>query len=70
MLILLLLFSEHVLQVTVHFLQFRLAYVAPESRVAGSGDLVDDPSMIAWNYFSKYFLIDLPVALPMPQVLH
>ncbi|XP_057812453.1 probable cyclic nucleotide-gated ion channel 20, chloroplastic isoform X2 [Salvia miltiorrhiza] len=50
-------------------LQFRLAYVAPESRVAGSGDLVDDPKMIAWHYFSKYFFIDLLVVLPLPQII-
>ncbi|KAH6819960.1 cyclic nucleotide-binding transporter 1 [Perilla frutescens var. hirtella] len=50
-------------------LQFRLAYVAPESRVAGSGDLVDDPKMIAWNYFSKYFCVDLIVVFPLPQII-
>ncbi|XP_047983656.1 probable cyclic nucleotide-gated ion channel 20, chloroplastic isoform X2 [Salvia hispanica] len=50
-------------------LQFRLAYVAPETRVAGSGDLVDDPKMIAWNYFTTYFLVDLVVVLPMPQYI-
>ncbi|KAL1534753.1 putative cyclic nucleotide-gated ion channel 20, chloroplastic [Salvia divinorum] len=50
-------------------LQFRLAYVAPETRVAGSGDLVDDPKMIAWNYFTTYFPVDLVVVLPMPQII-
>ncbi|XP_042010785.1 probable cyclic nucleotide-gated ion channel 20, chloroplastic isoform X1 [Salvia splendens] len=50
-------------------LQFRLAYVAPETRVAGSGDLVDDPKMIAWNYFTTYFLVDLVVVLPLPQII-
>ncbi|KAG6406487.1 hypothetical protein SASPL_134090 [Salvia splendens] len=48
--------------------KFRLAYVAPETRVAGSGDLVDDPKKIAWNYFTTYFPVDLLVVLPMPQV--
>ncbi|KAL8530092.1 hypothetical protein ACS0TY_007251 [Phlomoides rotata] len=50
-------------------LQFRLAYVAPESRVAGSGDLVDNPGMIAWNYFRGYFFVDLFTALPLPQII-
>ncbi|KAL3849127.1 hypothetical protein ACJIZ3_011009 [Penstemon smallii] len=50
-------------------LQFRLAYVAPESRVAGAGDLVDDPKKIAKNYLFEYFLIDLFAVLPLPQIL-
>ncbi|KAL8135044.1 hypothetical protein AgCh_009894 [Apium graveolens] len=48
-------------------LQFRLAYVAPETRVVGSGDLVDHPKRIALNYLSGYFLIDFFVVLPLPQ---
>ncbi|KAK4488984.1 hypothetical protein RD792_004775 [Penstemon davidsonii] len=48
-------------------LQFRLAYVAPESRVMGAGDLVDDLKMIAKNYLSGYFIIDFFVVLPLPQ---
>ncbi|KAL2243852.1 probable cyclic nucleotide-gated ion channel 20, chloroplastic isoform X1 [Sesamum indicum] len=50
-------------------LQFRLAYVAPESRVMGAGDLVDDPKKIARNYFFGYFIIDLFVVLPLPQII-
>lgn len=50
-------------------LQFRLAYVAPESRVAGSGDLVDDPKMIARNYLRGFFFIDFFVVLPLPQII-
>ncbi|KAL3835295.1 hypothetical protein ACJIZ3_010031 [Penstemon smallii] len=50
-------------------LQFRLAYVAPESRVTGAGDLVDDPKMIAKNYLSGYFIIDFFVVLPLPQII-
>ncbi|XP_074587660.1 putative cyclic nucleotide-gated ion channel 20, chloroplastic [Curcuma longa] len=50
-------------------LQFRLAYVAPESRVVGAGDLVDQPKKIALNYLSGYFLLDLFVVLPLPQVM-
>ncbi|KAL7178491.1 hypothetical protein ACSBR1_041954 [Camellia fascicularis] len=48
-------------------LQFRLAYVAPESRVVGAGELVDHPKKIALNYLFGYFLIDLFIVLPLPQ---
>lgn len=50
-------------------LQFRLAYIAPESRVVGAGDLVDDPREIAHHYVSRYFLVDLFVVLPLPQII-
>ncbi|CAM8995848.1 unnamed protein product [Rhodiola kirilowii] len=50
-------------------LQFRLAYVSPESRVVGAGDLIDQPKKIALNYLSGYFLIDLFVVLPLPQII-
>ncbi|PIN05892.1 Cyclic nucleotide-gated cation channel CNGA1-3 [Handroanthus impetiginosus] len=50
-------------------LQFRLAYVAPESRVGGSGDLVDEPKRIARNYLFGYFIIDFFVVLPLPQII-
>ncbi|KAK6123608.1 hypothetical protein DH2020_042640 [Rehmannia glutinosa] len=49
--------------------QFRLAYVAPESRVMGAGDLVDDPKKIARNYFFGYFILDFFVVLPLPQII-
>ncbi|KAJ8433294.1 hypothetical protein Cgig2_012862 [Carnegiea gigantea] len=48
---------------------FRLAYVSPESRVVGAGDLVDHPIKIALHYFTGFFLIDLFAVLPIPQVL-
>ncbi|XP_020273946.1 probable cyclic nucleotide-gated ion channel 20, chloroplastic [Asparagus officinalis] len=51
------------------FLQFRLAYVAPESRVVGAGALVDQPKKIAVHYLRGYFLLDLFVVLPLPQVM-
>ncbi|KAK2965629.1 hypothetical protein RJ640_001816 [Escallonia rubra] len=50
-------------------LQFRLAYVAPESRVVGAGDLVDHPKKIALNYLFGFFLIDFFAVLPLPQGL-
>ncbi|KAG6538449.1 hypothetical protein ZIOFF_003571 [Zingiber officinale] len=46
-----------------------LAYVAPESRVVGAGDLVDQPKKIALNYLRGYFFLDLFVVLPLPQVM-
>lgn len=51
------------------FLQFRLAYVAPESRVVGAGALVDQPSKIALHYLTGFFLIDFFAALPIPQII-
>ncbi|XP_022736402.1 probable cyclic nucleotide-gated ion channel 20, chloroplastic isoform X1 [Durio zibethinus] len=50
-------------------LQFRLAYIAPESRVVGAGELVDHPKKIAVNYLSGYFFLDLFVVLPLPQIM-
>ncbi|XP_019198131.1 PREDICTED: probable cyclic nucleotide-gated ion channel 20, chloroplastic isoform X2 [Ipomoea nil] len=50
-------------------LQFRLAYVAPESRVVGAGDLVDHPKKIALNYLKGYFFIDFFIVLPFPQII-
>lgn len=51
------------------WLQFRLAYVAPESRVVGTGDFVVEPKKVAIHYLRGYFLLDLFVALPLPQAL-
>ncbi|KAG0455501.1 hypothetical protein HPP92_024793 [Vanilla planifolia] len=48
--------------------RFRLAYVAPESRVVGAGDLVDDPKKVALNYLQGFFILDLFVLLPLPQI--
>ncbi|KAK3415030.1 hypothetical protein EUGRSUZ_H00603 [Eucalyptus grandis] len=50
-------------------LQFRLAYIAPETRVAGAGDLVDHPKRIFFHYLRGHFLLDLLVAVPLPQML-
>ncbi|KAL3574916.1 hypothetical protein D5086_023017 [Populus alba] len=48
-------------------LQFMLAYVAPESRVVGAGELVDHPKKILKHYLQGCFFIDLIVVLPLPQ---
>ncbi|KAF5730264.1 cyclic nucleotide-gated ion channel 20 chloroplastic [Tripterygium wilfordii] len=50
-------------------LQFRLAYVNPESRVVGAGELVDHPKKIARNYLLGFFALDLFVVLPLPQIM-
>ncbi|XP_023519574.1 probable cyclic nucleotide-gated ion channel 20, chloroplastic isoform X1 [Cucurbita pepo subsp. pepo] len=50
-------------------LQFRLAYVAPETRVVGAGELVDHPKKIAKNYLKGNFFIDVLVVLPLPQII-
>ncbi|XP_017437978.1 probable cyclic nucleotide-gated ion channel 20, chloroplastic isoform X1 [Vigna angularis] len=50
-------------------LQFRLAFVSPESRVVGAGDLVDHPKEIAFHYLKGYFLVDLFVVFPLPQIM-
>ncbi|XP_071722418.1 probable cyclic nucleotide-gated ion channel 20, chloroplastic [Rutidosis leptorrhynchoides] len=49
-------------------LQFRLAYVAPDSRVV-AGELVDHPKKIARNYLCSFFPIDLFIVLPLPQIM-
>lgn len=36
--------------------------------MVGAGDLVDHPKKIARHYLFGYFLIDLFVVLPLPQV--
>ncbi|KAI7754411.1 hypothetical protein M8C21_000459 [Ambrosia artemisiifolia] len=46
----------------------RTAYVAPNSRVFGRGDLVMDPRKIALRYLRRGFAIDLAAALPLPQL--
>lgn len=51
------------------FLQFRTAYVAPSSRVFGSGELVIDPVLIAMRYMKSYFIMDFFALLPLPQIV-
>lgn len=49
-------------------MKFRIAFVAPSSRVFGRGDLVMDKRAIAMRYLKKDFLIDVAAAMPIPQV--
>ncbi|KAG7023138.1 putative cyclic nucleotide-gated ion channel 16, partial [Cucurbita argyrosperma subsp. argyrosperma] len=50
-------------------MKFRTAFVAPNSRVFGRGDLVKDPTAIAMRYLKKDFVIDLAATLPLPQII-
>lgn len=50
-------------------IKFRTAFVAPNSRVFGRGELVMDPKKIARRYIRSDFFIDLIATLPLPQVL-
>ncbi|CAN1320470.1 Cyclic nucleotide-gated ion channel 18 [Linum perenne] len=49
------------------FLKFRTAFVAPNTRVFGRGELVMDSKEIAHRYLRSDFVIDLAAALPLPQ---
>jgi cyclic nucleotide gated channel len=49
-------------------LKFRIAFVAPSSRIFGRGELVRDPDQIAIRYLKNDFIIDLAAMLPIPQV--
>lgn len=48
-------------------MKFRTAFVAPNSRVFGRGELVMDPKEIARRYLRTDFIIDLAATLPLPQ---
>nr|CAD1823158.1 unnamed protein product [Ananas comosus var. bracteatus] len=50
-------------------IKFRTAYVAPNTRVLGKGELVTDPKEIRRRYLRYDFFIDLVAALPLPQVV-
>ncbi|XP_039007867.1 probable cyclic nucleotide-gated ion channel 16 [Hibiscus syriacus] len=49
--------------------KFRTAFVAPNSRVFGRGELVMDRKAIAIRYLKSSFIIDLAAALPLPQIV-
>ncbi|XXG64501.1 hypothetical protein AAC387_Pa05g2439 [Persea americana] len=50
-------------------IKFRMAYVAPSSRVSGRGEIVTDPQKIAMRYLRSDLFIDLAAALPLPQIV-
>lgn len=49
-------------------MKFRMAFVAPSSRVFGRGELVMDPRQITMRYLKSDFIVDLTATLPLPQV--
>lgn len=48
-------------------LQSRLAYIEPSS--VGTGALVDNPKYIVKHYLTGWFILDVIVVLPLPQVM-
>ncbi|XP_058080791.1 cyclic nucleotide-gated ion channel 18-like [Magnolia sinica] len=50
-------------------MKFRIAFVAPSSRVFGRGELVMDERQIAARYLKSDFIIDLAATLPLPQLV-
>lgn len=48
-------------------MKFRTAFVAPNSRIFGRGELVMDPREIAMRYLKSDFVIDLAATIPLPQ---
>ncbi|KAL6587482.1 Cyclic nucleotide-gated ion channel 18 [Orobanche minor] len=51
-------------------MKFRMAFVAPSSRVFGRGELVKDPHEITRRYLKSDFIIDLAATLPLPQIVN
>ncbi|KAL3640127.1 Cyclic nucleotide-gated ion channel 18 [Castilleja foliolosa] len=51
-------------------MKFRMAFVAPGSRVFGRGELVKDPHLITIKYLKSDFIIDLAATLPLPQIVN
>lgn len=50
-------------------MKFRTAFVAPNSRIIGRGELVMDPREIAMRYLKSDFVIDLAATIPLPQIV-
>ncbi|XP_004510302.1 cyclic nucleotide-gated ion channel 18 [Cicer arietinum] len=50
-------------------MKFRTAFVAPNSRIVGRGELVMDPRQIALRYLKSDFVIDLAATIPLPQIV-
>ncbi|KAI3462993.1 hypothetical protein Pfo_019656 [Paulownia fortunei] len=51
-------------------MKFRMAFVAPSSRVFGRGELVKDPQEITMRYLKSDFIVDLAATLPLPQIVN
>ncbi|XP_014497306.1 cyclic nucleotide-gated ion channel 18 [Vigna radiata var. radiata] len=50
-------------------MKFRTAFVAPNSRIFGRGELVMDSREIATRYLKSDFVIDLAATIPLPQIV-
>ncbi|XP_078165444.1 putative cyclic nucleotide-gated ion channel 20, chloroplastic [Carex rostrata] len=50
--------------------QIKLAYVAPDWTAGSGGHLVEEHEEIALHYLRGYFIFDLFLVLPLPQVLN
>ncbi|XP_020208489.1 cyclic nucleotide-gated ion channel 18 [Cajanus cajan] len=50
-------------------MKFRTAFVAPNSRIFGRGELVTDAREIAMRYLKSDFVIDLAATIPLPQIV-
>ncbi|XP_027332532.1 cyclic nucleotide-gated ion channel 18-like [Abrus precatorius] len=50
-------------------MKFRTAFVAPNSRIFGRGELVTDAREIAIRYLKSDFVIDLAATIPLPQIV-
>ncbi|XP_061350408.1 cyclic nucleotide-gated ion channel 18, partial [Gastrolobium bilobum] len=50
-------------------MKFRTAFVAPNSRIFGRGELVMDGREIAIRYLKSDFVIDLAATIPLPQIV-
>ncbi|KAI9073160.1 hypothetical protein K1719_044866 [Acacia pycnantha] len=50
-------------------MKFRTAFVAPNSRIFGRGELVTNAREIAKRYLKSDFAIDLAATLPLPQIV-
>ena len=50
-------------------MKFRTAFVAPNSRIVGRGELVMDARQIAMRYLKSDFIIDLAATIPLPQIV-
>ncbi|RDX98311.1 Cyclic nucleotide-gated ion channel 18, partial [Mucuna pruriens] len=48
-------------------MKFRTAFVAPNSRIFGRGDLFTDSRKIAIRYLKSDFVIDHAATIPLPQ---
>ncbi|PON98025.1 Voltage dependent potassium channel [Trema orientale] len=49
--------------------RFRTGFIAPSSRVFGTGEIVDDPLAISKRYLPSNFIVDVLSIVPLPQIV-